>query len=196
MFRSDINSCTLPKPPLLSLGPDVAHEHAHSGGVIYMNVSAYTDIFPAFMEHSLVHGFSTDSVAMDQNMLVRYIQGFCTLLPDLFNYKPYWGVPQAVMNQPDGQPCIVHMQGPKPHRAVCALRDYRKQDPTPEQVRAHDWPGRPETLKACSLDSSRHAYLGWLVDVAYSVDKGEMYFQVAEEFDRHKATLRRAPTLQ
>ena len=90
-----------------------------------MNTTAYTDTFSDFMEHAHVHGYSTESVALDQAMLKRYLQGFTTLLPDLFNYKPYWGAPQPVTGMPSGEPVIIHMQGPKPYRAVCALKDFK-----------------------------------------------------------------------
>ncbi len=197
MFRRDIDSCTLAKPPLVSLGPDVAHGQADSAGVVYMNVTAYSDIFAAFIEDAASNAFSTDSVAIDQNMLLRYIQGFSTLLPDLYNYKPYWGVQKPVIdlpfiNMPSGEPVIVHMQGPKPHRAVCALKEYRKQKPSQEQLKAHEWQGRAEALKACNLDNPRHVYFSWDLEAAYGADEGEMYFQVAEEYDRHRETLRHA----
>ena len=189
MFRSDINSCTLPKPPLLSLGPDVARGHASSGGVIYMNTTAYTDTFSDFMEHAHVHGYSTESVALDQAMLKRYLQGFTTLLPDLFNYKPYWGAPQPVTGLPSGEPVIIHMQGPKPYRAVCALKDFKEQNPTPEQLKAHDWPGRSETLKACKLDNPHHVYLPWDIEEAYMIDSGDMYFEVLKEYEGHRGAI-------
>ena len=179
-----------PSRLVIALGPDVARGHTDSAGILYMNVSAYKDIFPGMVEHAISNKFSTDSVAMDQNMLLRYIEGFSTLLPDLFNYKPYWGLPKPVVNIPSGDPVIVHMQGPKPDRAVCALRTFRVQKPTPEQLRGHNWPGRSETLRACHLDNARHVYFAWDLEDAYSVDEGEMYFQVIEEFDRHRQALR------
>ena len=189
LFWQDINSCTLPKPTLLSLGADVAREQAASGGVIFMNVSAYSTLFPSLLKYAEQHEFGTESVALDQSLLLGYLEGTQSLLPDIFNYKPYWGMPEDIINCPSGRPVIVHMQGPKPSQAVCALEEYRRQQPSRDQLMKRIWPGRDDTLKACRLDHPHHVYTAWDVDYAYETDRGEMYFTIVHEFLMYKRLL-------
>ena len=171
------------------MGADVAHEQAASAGVIYMNVSAYSTLFPSLLKHAEEHEFGTEGVALDQSLLLGYLGGTQSLLPDIFNYKPYWGMPRDVIGCPSGRPVIVHMQGPKPFQAVCALKEYRRQRPSRDQLVQREWPGRSETLKACRLDHPHHVYTAWDVDYAYEIDRGKMYFTLADEILTYKRWL-------
>jgi hypothetical protein len=46
IFLEDIDSCTLPRPRILSVGPDAAMGGVGNCGVIYFNVETYTRMFP------------------------------------------------------------------------------------------------------------------------------------------------------
>ena len=75
-----------------------------------------------------------------------------------------------------------------PRRRPPQFRD-APQNPTPEQLKAHDWPGRSETLKACKLDNPHHVYLPWDIEEAYMIDSGDMYFEVLKEYEGHRGAI-------
>ncbi len=88
IFLQDVNSSVLAKPRYLAIGPDASPDLAENGGVIYFNVSGYSEVFDDLMDWSEQHQFNFRWV--DQSMLVGYFnQGGVqriSQLPNVFNW--------------------------------------------------------------------------------------------------------------
>lgn len=181
VLLQDINSCTIPKPTLASLAGDTGHEVAASGAVIYWNVSAYSTIFPGLLRYAVKHSFSLFQYALDQHLLLGFIgtTGLLSILPDIYNYKPYWGsLPKQVYGA-NGEVALVHMQGPKLQTALCAFGLLEK------RRGAHFREGKGEQLSAatnalrqCQNGSKVFSWIAQDLSHAFLADRGHMYKQV------------------
>ena len=52
LFYADIDACTLPKPPLLSTGPESVPDSKGNCGVVYYCLPAYKEEYPAVLKHA------------------------------------------------------------------------------------------------------------------------------------------------
>lgn len=129
MFISDVNATVLGRPRYIAIGPDASADNAENGGVIYYNVTSYTELFDDLMAWSEERQFNFRWV--DQSMLVGYFnQGGklrITPLPNVFNWKPYWGRPNNNIKY-NRLPAItiVHFHGPKLDLAACVMSYYKE----------------------------------------------------------------------
>lgn len=96
LFYHDIDSCTLPKPRYLSIGPDALHGNADNAGVVFFNVTGFGHVH-GDMVHWADTEKSFDFFVADQDMIKGYFarregRSMLQQLPDTFNWKPYWYV--------------------------------------------------------------------------------------------------------
>jgi hypothetical protein len=107
MFRKDINSCNLPRPRILSLGPQAVQKEKRNTGVMAINVSAFREELPGVIDLGRAEQWQFTS--FDQGLILEYFQrtDFSKVdpLPDIFNYKLYWKYDPAAI--------IIHTHGPK-----------------------------------------------------------------------------------
>ncbi|GBF93900.1 hypothetical protein Rsub_06899 [Raphidocelis subcapitata] len=137
LFREDIDSCTLPRPPLVSIGPEIRPGSTLNCGVMYFNVAAYGEMLPAMLDYADSKNWKFQT---DQDLLLRFMNEAdaapwrepwhrLTSLPDAYNYKPYWGEPEDGWLglfqglQQKTKVAIVHTHGPKPNMTLCVV-DY------------------------------------------------------------------------
>jgi hypothetical protein len=107
MFRKDINSCNLPRPRILSLGPQDVQGEKRNTGVIAINVSAFREELPGVIDMGRAGQWQFTS--FDQGLFLDYFRrtnfSKVDILPDIFNYKLYWKYDPAAI--------IIHTHGPK-----------------------------------------------------------------------------------
>ncbi len=101
LFYGDIDSCTLPKPRYVSVGPDSTHHQSDNCGVVYYNVSGFDEVHDDMVRWAAkAHGFNF--FVADQDMMNGYFgrenRNFMQHLPDTFNWKPYWYDMVVVVN--------------------------------------------------------------------------------------------------
>lgn len=89
LFYHDIDSCSLPKPRYLSIGPDAMHFNADNCGVAYFNVSGFGEVHSDLVNWAS-NERSFDFMVADQDMIKGYFGSFLHQLPDTYNWKPYW----------------------------------------------------------------------------------------------------------
>lgn len=117
LFFNDFNECSIPKPPILAMGPESNRGSQGNSGVLYMNVTAMQEHWPSVLELAVRKNFKFASV--DQGLFVEYFVfgNRSVLMPDRFNWKGYWGGADDVV--------IAHFHGPKPGRCLDCLLMYR-----------------------------------------------------------------------
>jgi hypothetical protein len=120
MFQKDINSCSLPHPKLMLVGPEFDKGVAANTGVMYLNVEKFRARLPGLLQHAYVNKFNF--ISHDQGLIMDYFKNDMALLPDEYNWKAYWGFnPNAA---------VLHFHGPKPGQCLlCCLkheRDFEK----------------------------------------------------------------------
>ncbi|KAI7846312.1 hypothetical protein COHA_000149 [Chlorella ohadii] len=157
LFRHDIDSCSLPKPRLLSIGPE--------------------DLVEQFFKTKAASGF-------------RQPWHRLTALPDAYNYKAYWGEPEAgwmsMFTHQVGDVAIVHTHGPKPELSLCVIeylqRNVKKRlgwEPKHVLHRKND------IVQECGVQVAM--YLDELLQImagAFKADEGAMYRWVLREHNR------------
>mmetsp|Transcript_24374 Transcript_24374/g.49912 ORF Transcript_24374/g.49912 Transcript_24374/m.49912 type:complete len:403 (+) Transcript_24374:279-1487(+) len=182
MLFKDINSCTLPRPPLLSIGGDTGHEVASSFGVVYFNVSAYRGVYREVLDFGRSNNFYVGHGALDQAFLMNFFDWRITLLPDTFNYKPYWGSFPKGPYKPDGEITLLHFQGPKMKRALCVMSFLNALQPPLQSVRNSEV---FQGLKTCGAEGpERFPGLAASLRHAFNSDKGSLYAEVSKRFER------------
>lgn len=109
-------------------------------------------------------------------MFSRYL----TLLPDIYNYKPYWGKVQPgaygkAGRERDGKPAIIHFHGPKLQSVMCALDRFSQNDTDP-------W-------KKCGMTYSCQTfpYIKLIFGHAMRIDGGEYYRETNNLFNKYLA---------
>lgn len=117
LFFKDFNECSLPKPKVLYMGPETVQGLQANSGVLYMNVSAMAEHWPTVLNYAISKNFTFD--AYDQGLFQQYFrdQNISQLLPDIFNWKGYWGQNENAV--------IVHFHGPKPGKCLECLLEFR-----------------------------------------------------------------------
>jgi len=100
-------------PDFLAAAPQFNHGAMRdlNSGVMILNVLAWRD------RRSELLGFTRRNlnVGFDQEILREFVGTDYLLLPDRFNWKPYWGI--------DPDAAIVHWHGPKPETVALWLAD-------------------------------------------------------------------------
>ncbi|KAL6050155.1 hypothetical protein QOT17_020014 [Balamuthia mandrillaris] len=128
MFEKDLHANSIAKPRLFSLPPGASFDgKPEDFGVTYINVSAYTFVFPEVIAYANSKTWLVTPPSAD--MLFKELFGNTSLisyLPNTFSYKVHWGRPQALFWSQPLAPSILHFQGPKPEFSVCAVHELRK----------------------------------------------------------------------
>ena len=82
IFKRHIDSCTLARPQILSVGPEMRMGHPENYGVIYFNVSGYAEAFEDLIGWARRHDFHFDH---DQNLFAGYWGAAVNTLPNGMN---------------------------------------------------------------------------------------------------------------
>ena len=180
IFRGDIDSCTLAKPQILSVGPEFRMGFAENYGVIYFNVSGYRSAHEDLIAWARHHHFHFDH---DQNLFLGYWGSAVNTLPNGFNWKPYWGNSStAIPGQFDHELVkIVHFHGPKLSTASCFF-DELDNDRTSGTVTV-----TIDTIRKCGLRDAPNKSAEWLQGLAdilsasYTQDGGYFYRQLLKQ---------------
>ena len=180
LFRGSITSCTLARPQVLSIGPELRMGWPENYGVIFFNVSGYTDSFQGLIDWGRQHHFQYDH---DQNLFLEYWGTAVDVLPNGMNWKPYWGDSSTAIPGPVSHEVIkiVHFHGPKLNTAICFFNCLVSSD------NSNDKCATIERLRDCGLKEgvSRDAvWLELLADIliqAYKKDGGQFYRELSQE---------------
>lgn len=108
LFFQDFNECTVQKPKVICMGSEHVHNTIINSGILYMNVSALLNMWPATLQFAESKKWIFDG-AWDQGLYIEYYAPYATQLEDRFNWKGYWGLPRN-----PGELAIAHFHGPKP----------------------------------------------------------------------------------
>ncbi|KAI7846309.1 hypothetical protein COHA_000146 [Chlorella ohadii] len=200
LFRHDIDSCSLPKPRLLSIGPELRPGTIINCGVMLFNVKAYAATLPAMLDFAdsrkwvLWH----DQELVELFMLSKEAGGFrklwhrLTALPDAYNYKAYWGEPEAgwlsMFTHQVGDVAIVHTHGPKPELALCVI-EYLQRNVKKRLGWApkHVLHRKKEIVQECNIQEKATVFVDALLQIAagaFKADEGAMYRWVLREHMR------------
>lgn len=185
LFEQDINSCSLPKPRLVSIGAETIPGTVANCGVMYYHVDAFGKTLNSLLDFADSKGWMFDD---DQNLFrSHYKRWMINALPDAYNYKPYWGEKEFIRPAPLykeqslAEVAIIHTHGPKPTTALCVI-DYIKKNQVPVHVdRDSVLPHVPELVRRCEM-----ANLPWLdvvlklIASAAVADGGRMYQRVLQ----------------
>ncbi|KAK9835958.1 hypothetical protein WJX81_001463 [Elliptochloris bilobata] len=182
MFMGDINACSLPSPRILSAAGEVTKLNPANAGVIYLNLTAWVELHGDLMQFAKLNGWIFPNA--DQEWLFRFFGDRVSVLPDTYNWKPYWGHPQPGTWGKAPAIKILHIHGPKFQESVCVLKFLGTYDVTDD---------RNSTLLAkikawCKYERSQYS-MQLLLD-ANKVDGGRMYNDAHQIFFRYLAKVR------
>ena len=192
VFKDSMDSCTLAKPQILSVGPEMRMGFPENYGVIYYNVSGYAAAFDGLIEWARQHKFRFDH---DQNLFLGYWGTDVDTLPNGLNWKPYWGnSSMALPGHFDHERIrIVHFHGPKLMTAVCYFDEMEKDEPS----------GKASTpvnrLRKCGLGEAPSGEAGWLqaladlLEISYRQDRGHFYRDLLAEFISYLSVANEVP---
>lgn len=110
VFQKDIDSCTFKKPNDIMLGGEFHKGKLENSGVLVINIASLRRDHKALVDWGVKNKWPG---ALDQPVLLGYYQDRVELLPDRYNWKPYWG--------PNDDAAIVHFHGPKPDKCLDCL---------------------------------------------------------------------------
>ncbi|KAL6076555.1 hypothetical protein QOT17_002682 [Balamuthia mandrillaris] len=185
MFEKDLHANCIAKPRLFSLPPAAAFDgKPEDFGVTYINVSAYTFVFPEVIAYANSKTWHVTPPSADT--LFKELFGNTSLisyLPNTFSYKVHWGRPQALFWSQPLAPSILHFQGPKPEFSVCAvheLRKVKKKEKTKELNHGN-------ILGKCGGRSGDLELVLW----GFERDGGEYWDEVGDEYRRYIKALTR-----
>lgn len=88
------------KPPLMTIGPEGSKGKKDNNGIMFMNLKALQPFIPAYTSYASSHGDTGDQV-----LTLFFFRNMSTLLPDNYNWKPYWGL--------NNETAIIHTHGTK-----------------------------------------------------------------------------------
>ena len=174
IFRGHIDSCTLAKPQILSVGPELRMGRPENYGVIYFNVSGYAMGFEDLIGWGRQHEFHFDH---DQMLFLGYWGTAVDTLPNGMNWKPYWGNTSVALSRQFEHETIkiVHLHGPKLHTANCYFNELD------HEVKAGNDSTSIDRLRKCGLNvapNGKAEALQGLADIlsaAYHQDGGHFY---------------------
>ena len=102
----------LPRPSVISIGPETVKGKASNSGVLYMNISAMRQHLPHVLNYA--DSIKWQSSAYDQGIIIGYFNKLCKvaeIIPNEYNWKPSWGI--------SNKAALIHFQGVKPGMAQC-----------------------------------------------------------------------------
>ncbi len=111
IFMGDINACSLPAPRILAAAGEVTKLTPANAGVIYLNLTAWAELHGDLMRFAAGHGWIFPNA--DQEWLFSFFGDRVAVLPDTYNWKPYWGHPQPGTWGRAPAVKILHIHGPK-----------------------------------------------------------------------------------
>jgi hypothetical protein len=88
------------KPAVLTIGPELVKGAKNNNGIMFMNLTALSRDIAAYNAFASLHGDTGD-----QELTLQFYNKVSTLLPDTYNWKPYWGYNKDV--------AILHTHGLK-----------------------------------------------------------------------------------
>lgn len=176
IFLDDINTCILPKPRVLAIGAEHVHDTKGNTGVMTINIEKLREHYEPLVRYAVEKEWNLAS--FDQGVILGYFgQDDLDQLPDIFNWKGYWG------NAPPGaDPVrIIHLHGPKPSRGLECL--HATANATGFEVAfSHD-----EMMKACPAAPGGYALL-----FSMAPDKGLFYGQIMKMISVFRSQASRA----
>jgi hypothetical protein len=107
LFLNDIDSCTIEPPRHVRMGAEIKRGEIVNSGIMYINMPAFAANISSIVQWGVDHKFPG---VLDQTILLEFYKADLDMLPDIFNWKGYWGGDTAVT--------IVHFHGPKPGRCL------------------------------------------------------------------------------
>jgi hypothetical protein len=201
IFEGPIDSCTLPRPFILSVGPEVGMGTAKNYGVIYFNVASYSAMSMDMLDWAKKQHYHFEH---DQDLMLQFIGARVNSLPDAYNWKLYWGNTSTARGPrfPGSEIKILHFHGPKLKLATCFF----------EKLKAFENPyavpvsQQREVVRVCGLNTSPGrgsgggkgdidvqqlsvqyvALLAKILFNAFTLDEGDFYFDVERKFMRYK----------
>lgn len=157
LFFRDITLCNFPQPPRqLMFGAEMTRGVIWNTGVVLMNVTALAADMPALLDFALERKWQFPT--FDQDWLRWFYEGRIDYLPDVYNWKAYWGGGENVT--------IVHTHGPKPADKCTAC--FLQQRKLPSD-------------KACECPGE---YL-YLMNLCLEADHGDLFQEVVDGFQRY-----------
>ena len=193
IFEGKIDSCTLPQPLILSIGPEAGMGLAMNYGVIYFNVSGFVALSEDMLTWAKQKDFHFDH---DQDLMSQYIGNRVNTLPDAYNWKLYWGNTTSARRPPysgGDEIKILHFHGPKLKLAICFYKKLRAFK-FPNKVNLEEqWniicmcglKSPPETGEGNFGHLATKPYvqtLAYILFQAYQLDKGVFYQDVHNKF--------------
>jgi hypothetical protein len=107
----------------IAIGPEAAREELENSGVMVINVQWYLETWDYFMKYA--GSIEWHSAACEQGLILDFYvhkTQAAVLLPDGWNWKPYWGR--------NDDATILHLHGPKPGRCL-EVRAIQNMSPWP-----------------------------------------------------------------
>lgn len=98
------------KPPVISLGAQWWKNTKENSGVMFLNITALRTQMPACLAYAVAKNWTFKFPGYDQPLILEYFRPKLTQLPDVFNWKPYWGL--------NGNASIIHTHGTKVGQAM------------------------------------------------------------------------------
>ena len=182
IFMADINACSLPTPRILAAAGEATKLSPANAGVLYINLTAWEELHPDFMRYGQSQGWVFDNA--DQTWLFDFFGDRVSILPDTYNWKPYWGKPEKGTWGEAPAIKILHIHGPKLHESVCVLRYLSSSKPV------EDWNSTVvANIKGlCKYERSQYSMV--LLLSAYKVDGGRLYNDAHRQFYHYLAKAR------
>lgn len=193
IFQGKIDSCTLPQPHILSIGPEAGMGLALNYGVIYFNVSGFNAVSKDMLDWAREKEFHFDH---DQDLMTQYIGTRVNTLPDAYNWKLYWGNTTTARRPPysgDDEIKILHFHGPKLKLAMCFYKKLRAFKVPSKVTSEEQW----NIVRMCGLNTPQESgegnfghlatkpYVQTLAHIlfqAYLLDQGVFYQEVNSKF--------------
>lgn len=182
IFMADITSCSLPSPRILAAAGETTKHIPANAGVLYINLTAWEELHPDFMRYGQLQGWHFANV--DQTWLFDFFGDRVSMLPDTYNWKPYWGLPQAGTWGRAPAVKILHIHGPKLRESVCVLRYLRTSEPV------NDWNSTvlAQMKEWCKYERPQYSMI--LLLNAHNVDGGRLYSAAQRLFHHYLAKAR------
>lgn len=108
ILQSNFELKSLGHPKTFMMGPEALRGSQDNAGVLYYNISFMKETLPALLDYAHHKLWSLN----DQQLLKEFYvsRNNSTLLPDEYNWKPYWGLNLKAK--------LIHFHGPKPGKGA------------------------------------------------------------------------------
>ena len=88
IFMGDMNACSLPAPRILAAAGEVTMLTPANAGVLHINLTAWQELHGDLMRFAGLHNWTFPNA--DQEWLFSFFGDRVSVLPDTYNWKPYW----------------------------------------------------------------------------------------------------------